>query len=72
MTGLVVTLLRSGLPDIQNEPERVMPKLLDKFRLELSEEAACDAFQALVEESVHAMFPAMMETIHKWAQYWRK
>ncbi|KAI3937878.1 hypothetical protein MKW92_004481 [Papaver armeniacum] len=28
-------------------------------------------FQDLINESVSALFPQMVETIHRWAQYWR-
>jgi phosphatidylinositol 3-kinase len=44
----------------------------EKFRLDLSEEAAIAYFQGLISESVNALFPQIMETVHKWAQYWRR
>jgi len=28
-------------------------------------------FQELINDSVSALFPQMVETIHRWAQYWR-
>jgi phosphatidylinositol 3-kinase len=40
--------------------------------LDLSDEEAILYFQALINESVGALFPQLMETVHKWAQYWRK
>ena len=27
--------------------------------------------QELINDSVSALFPQMVETIHRWAQYWR-
>ena len=44
----------------------------EKFRLDLSDEAAIQFFQQLINDSVNALFPQLMETVHKWAQYWRK
>ncbi|XP_012520544.1 PREDICTED: phosphatidylinositol 3-kinase catalytic subunit type 3 [Propithecus coquereli] len=44
----------------------------DKFRLDLSDEEAVHYMQSLIDESVHALFAAVVEQIHKFAQYWRK
>lgn len=35
------------------------------------EAEALERFDGLIEDSVTALFPQVMETIHKWAQYWR-
>uniref|UniRef100_A0A3Q2KR82 Phosphatidylinositol 3-kinase catalytic subunit type 3 n=1 Tax=Equus caballus TaxID=9796 RepID=A0A3Q2KR82_HORSE len=48
------------------------PKVQDKFRLDLSDEEAVHYMQSLIDESVHALFAAVVEQIHKFAQYWRK
>ena len=72
LLNLLSLMLRSGIQDIALEPDRAVQKVEDKFRLDLTEEAALQHLQGLINESVNALFPAMMETIHKWAQYWRK
>lgn len=54
------------------QEERGITFIREKLALEKDEEEAIIAFEALIEESVNAMFPQVMETIHKWAQYWRK
>lgn len=54
------------------QEERGITFIRDKLSLEKDEEEAMISFGALIEESVNAMFPQVMETIHKWAQYWRK
>lgn len=46
-------------------------QLQEKFRLDLNDEACVHFFQDLINESVSALFPQMVETIHRWAQYWR-
>eukprot|EP00897_Mesotaenium_endlicherianum_P004521 jgi/Mesen1/4097/ME000215S03375 len=61
----------ANIPDIASDPEKGILKLQQKFRLDLDDEAAVQFFQALINESVSALFPQMVETIHRWAQYWR-
>lgn len=46
-------------------------QLQEKFRLDLDDEECIHFFQDLINESVSALFPQMVETIHRWAQYWR-
>jgi len=45
-------------------------QLQEKFRLDMDDEACIHFFQDLINESVSALFPQMVETIHRWAQYW--
>lgn len=40
----------------------------DKFRLDLSDEEAVQYLQALIDESVSAMFAVVVEQFHKFAQ----
>ncbi|XP_057848847.1 phosphatidylinositol 3-kinase, root isoform isoform X1 [Cryptomeria japonica] len=61
----------AGIPDIASDPERGILKLQEKFRLDLDDEASIQFFQSLINDSVSALFPQMVETIHRWAQYWR-
>eukprot|EP00850_Spirogloea_muscicola_P004644 SM000020S05994 [mRNA] locus=s20:381175:386922:+ [translate_table: standard] len=61
----------ANIPDIALDPEKAILKLQEKFRLDLDDEAAVQFFQTLITESVSALFPQMVETIHRWAQYWR-
>ncbi|KAK3121381.1 hypothetical protein QOZ80_8BG0651910 [Eleusine coracana subsp. coracana] len=61
---------RSGIPDISSDESGGL-KLQEKFRLDLDDEEAIHFFQDLINESVSALFPQMVETIHRWAQYWR-
>lgn len=43
----------------------------DKFRLDLSDEEAVHYMQSLIDESVGALFAAVVEQIHKFAQVCR-
>ncbi|KAL6838396.1 hypothetical protein ACP4OV_031802 [Aristida adscensionis] len=65
---------RSNIPDISSDGNgdvKGIGLLQQKFRLDLDDEAAIHFFQDLINESVSALFPQMVETIHRWAQYWR-
>lgn len=61
----------ASIPAIASDPEKGILKLQEKFRLDLDDEEAIQFFQTLINESVSALFPQMVETIHRWAQYWR-
>ncbi|KAJ2754705.1 Phosphatidylinositol (PI) 3-kinase [Coemansia sp. BCRC 34490] len=69
--NLFSLMAHSNVPDIAVAPDQVVEMVQDKFRLDLSEEEAMRFFQTLISDSVKALFPQVIETIHKWAQYWR-
>ncbi|CAL5188996.1 unnamed protein product [Lathyrus oleraceus] len=69
--NLFYLMAGSNIPDIACDPEKGILKLQEKFRLDLDDEACIHFFQDLINESVSALFPQMVETIHRWAQYWR-
>lgn len=52
--------------------ENILLKTQQKLFLEYTDESAADCFKQLINDSVEALFPQFIETIHKWAQYWRK
>ncbi|KAL6620200.1 hypothetical protein ACP70R_035339 [Stipagrostis hirtigluma subsp. patula] len=67
---------RSNIPcfssDKSTAPKGIgIGQLQQKFRLDLDDEDATHFFQDLISESVSALFPQMVETVHRWAQYWR-
>ncbi|XP_026541596.1 phosphatidylinositol 3-kinase catalytic subunit type 3 [Notechis scutatus] len=70
--NLFSLMVDANIPDIALEPDKTVKKVQDKFRLDLSDEEAVHYMQSLIDESVHALFAAMVEQIHKFAQYWRK
>lgn len=69
--NLFYLMAGSNIPDIASDPEKGILKLQEKFRLDLDDEDSIHFFQDLINESVSALFPQMVETIHRWAQYWR-
>ncbi|KAJ1673225.1 Phosphatidylinositol (PI) 3-kinase, partial [Spiromyces aspiralis] len=64
-------MIESNVPDIAIEPDGAIQLVEERFKLGLSNEEAMQYFQGLILESTQALFPQVIETIHKWAQYWR-
>ena len=64
-------MIDANICDISVEPDKAVFKIQEKFRLDLSEEEAILYFEGLINESVDALFPVVMDKIHSWAQYWR-
>lgn len=61
----------SSIPDIRMEPERAVYKVKEKFCLDMSEEEAIIHFQNLINDSVSALLPMVIDRLHSLAQYWR-
>eukprot|EP00245_Coleochaete_scutata_P011499 TRINITY_DN4283_c0_g2_i1.p1 TRINITY_DN4283_c0_g2~~TRINITY_DN4283_c0_g2_i1.p1 ORF type:complete len:115 (-),score=33.41 TRINITY_DN4283_c0_g2_i1:800-1114(-) len=74
-SNLIINLFQlmagAKIPDIAADPERSILKLQEKFRLDKDDEAAIQFFLTLINDSVSALFPQMVEVVHRWAQYWR-
>ncbi|XP_061769625.1 phosphatidylinositol 3-kinase catalytic subunit type 3 isoform X3 [Nerophis ophidion] len=70
--NLFSLMVDANIPDIALEPDKTVRKVQDKFRLDLSDEEAVHYMQSLIDESVGALFAAVVEQIHKFAQYWRR
>jgi hypothetical protein len=75
---LWIAILQTSNLDVTDA--QIEAKLKEKFRIKSStlpfedadgEDAALRDIRLLIEESVSALFPQVIETIHKWAQYWR-
>jgi phosphatidylinositol 3-kinase len=43
----------------------------EKLRLDADDEQAVEWMQQLINESATALMPQIVETTHRWAQYWR-
>ena len=61
----------AAVPDVKLDPEKALLKLQEKLRLDMDDEQAVDWMQQLLSESASALMPQIMETTHRWAQYWR-
>ena len=59
----------AGIPDlsIHANPDIVLAKIEEKFRLDLNDEQAEAFFANLINESVNAIAPRIMELAHQFA-----
>ncbi|KAL2743089.1 phosphatidylinositol 3-kinase catalytic subunit type 3 isoform X2 [Vespula maculifrons] len=70
--NLFSLMVDASVPDIALEPDKAVKKVQDKLRLDLSDEEAVHYVQNLLDLSVTAVMAALVEQLHKFAQYWRK
>ncbi|XP_074649742.1 phosphatidylinositol 3-kinase catalytic subunit type 3-like isoform X2 [Tubulanus polymorphus] len=70
--NLFSLMVDANVPDIALEPDKTVKKVQDKFMLDLTDEEAVHCMQNLIDVSVSAMMAALVEQMHKIAQYWRK
>ena len=73
--GLILNLFElmktSSIPDIRIDPDGAILKVKERFNLDLSEEEATLHFQTLINDSVNALMPIVIDHLHNLAQYWR-
>ncbi|XP_076179765.1 phosphatidylinositol 3-kinase catalytic subunit type 3-like isoform X2 [Ptiloglossa arizonensis] len=72
MLNLFSLMVDASVPDIALEPDKAVKKVQDKLRLDLSDEEAVHYVHNLLDLSVTAVMAALVEQLHKFAQYWRK
>lgn len=64
-------MTESTIPNILLEREQAVHKVEERFCLEMSEEEAILHFQNLINDSVNAFLPMVIDRLHSLAQYWR-
>lgn len=69
--SLFQLMVDANIPDIQIDANRAVEKVQDKFCLEMTEEEAILHFQNLINDSVNAFLPVVIDRLHSLAQYWR-
>lgn len=73
--GLILNLFElmksSNIPDIRIDPDGAILKVKERFNLDISEEEATEHFQTLINNSVNALMPIVIDHLHNLAQYWR-
>lgn len=74
-SGLILNLFElmksSDIPDIRIDPDGAVLKVKERFNLDMSEEEATEHFQTLINDSVNALLPIVIDHLHNLAQYWR-
>lgn len=71
LLGLFYLMLDSSIPDIRSDPQRGFEKFKEKFCVELNDEQAIIHFHNLINSSVNAFIPIIIDKLHSFAQYWR-
>ncbi|EGW30820.1 uncharacterized protein SPAPADRAFT_142747 [Spathaspora passalidarum NRRL Y-27907] len=69
--NLFQLMLDANIPDIKFDRTRAIEKVQDKFCLQMTEEEAILHFQNLINDSVSAFMPVVIDRLHSLAQYWR-
>lgn len=63
--NLLSLMADAGIEELSRDPETTLQKVQEKFRLDLTDEQAEQYFLGLINDSVSALFPVLMEYIHK-------
>ncbi len=69
--NLFSLMVDANIPDIKMEPDKAVLKVKERFHLEMSEEEAIRHFEALIGDSVNAIFPVVIDRLHGLVQHWR-
>lgn len=69
--NLFALMTDSSIPDIMFERTKAVQKVKEKFCLDMTEEQAILHFQNLINDSVNAFLPMVIDRLHNMAQYWR-
>ncbi|XP_046659844.1 phosphatidylinositol 3-kinase catalytic subunit type 3-like [Homalodisca vitripennis] len=64
-------MVNANVPDIALEPDKAIKKVQDKLQLEKTDEQAVQFFKNLLDDSVSAVMPVLVEKFHQLAQHWR-
>jgi len=70
--NLLSLMVDANIPHLSKNPEKSIRKVQNNFKLQLSDAEASNQFQVLINASVSAIVPQLTETLHRWAQYWKK
>lgn len=71
MINTSVPALRTIDPDNESEKMEIIWKVQEKFMLNLDDEGAVRHIQRLIDDSVNAVYPVVIDRLHSMAQYWR-
>jgi phosphatidylinositol 3-kinase len=58
-------MVDAGIKDLSADPQTILGKIEEKFRLDLTVEQAEHYFVSLINESLTALAPQMMEVFHR-------
>ncbi|QUC20051.1 uncharacterized protein UV8b_04292 [Ustilaginoidea virens] len=66
--NLFSLMVHANIPDIRLEPDKAVIKVRERFHLDLSEEEAIVYFGNVIEGTLTAFAPVVIDKLHEWAQ----
>jgi phosphatidylinositol 3-kinase len=69
--NLFSLMVDASVPDIALEPDKIVKKIQEKFRLDISDEEAVRYIQNVIDVSAMAVIPGLVDRVHKLAQLMR-
>jgi phosphatidylinositol 3-kinase len=66
--NLFSLMVDANIPDIRLEPDKAVLKVRDRFHLELNDEEALLHLDRVIEESLSAFGPVVIDKLHGWTQ----
>lgn len=71
MINTSIPALFTNIESSEQEKQELLWKVEEKFMLDMSDEEAVLHFQTLIDDSVSAVLPVVIDRLHSMAQYWR-
>jgi phosphatidylinositol 3-kinase len=69
--NLFSLMVDANIPDIRLEPDKAVLKVRERFHLEMSEEEAIVYFGRVIEDTLTAFAPVVIDKLHEWTQAFR-
>lgn len=69
--NLFSLMVDANIPDIRIEPDKAVLKVRERFHLELNEEEAILYFGRVIDDTLTAFAPVVIDKLHSWAQAFR-
>ncbi|PNP44833.1 hypothetical protein TGAMA5MH_03246 [Trichoderma gamsii] len=66
--NLFSLMIHANIPDIRLEPDKAVLKVRERFHLEMGEEEAILYFERVIEDTLTAFAPVVIDKLHEWAQ----
>jgi phosphatidylinositol 3-kinase len=69
--NLFSLMVDANIPDIRMEPDKAVLKVRERFHLEMSEEEAIVYFGRVIDDTLTAFAPVVIDKLHEWTQAFR-
>lgn len=69
--NLFSLMVDANIPDIRMDPNGAVLRVRERFHLELTEDEAIMHFERVIEDTLTAFAPVVIDKLHEWAQAFR-